>query len=166
MTIELKFYADNSDLLMGEFRSFCRALGFDTAAPSEGVRGSTAEVAKERVKPGKKNVNGPAEPVAEQQPQMFPEVKTVEELKAEEKPAEEAKAADKSAEVIDEAACRAALQFLHSCHSQKKDSPGGVRAARTICEQFGVKKVSDLKPEQYQPFHAATHAAALEVQKS
>lgn len=163
MSVRIEIFHEDAGGAMDDLKRLAATLGVTFMASQGAPVQPAADVKPAKGKKGAAPVveqpNGTAEEQVpmfpDKQPDPLPPVIQVESAK----PAE-------AEVVIDEAACRAALQFLHSVHAGKKDSPGGVKAARMVCEQFGVKKVSELKPEQYKPFHDATHEEARRVQAS
>jgi hypothetical protein len=165
MSIEIKIFHEDAGGAMMDLKRIAEAMGMTFMASQGAAQAEPIKTvkAKKNVAPMVEQPNG-AETTTQEQ--MFPE-KSADPLPpvVQVEPAKAEKPAEPDAEEINEAACRAALQHLHSVHAGKKDSPGGIKAAQGICAQFSVKKVSELKPEQWAPFHAACMAQALEVQK-
>ena len=154
MAIQITITNEDAIAALADLSRLAAALKGDTGATVEVV---TADAPKPRGRPPKA---APVDPV-----QPTPLEQAVEATKA---PAVGPKPVEKQPDTptpVGEAECRAGLQKLHSLYSAKQDGPSGIKAAQTICAEFGVKKVSDLTVEQHQKFVDRIDAAIKELVK-
>lgn len=152
MGIEIKIFHENADGAMIELKRIAEAMGV-TFMASQGAPAKPPKLAK-----GGKDFMDQKPASAPAEDQASAELPPVIQV-------DPAKAPEKVVDATDEAACRAAAQHLHSTVAGKSDAKGGIKALKDILDSFQVKKISELKPEQWVPFKVAVDAAVLEVQK-